>query len=254
MRPLCFHYALVAATCACAAPGPGSTAPHHAVLPAPVPSACDVERQQARAHRDQGFWLRAAQELEASLNRCPQQRPENEAALVELVIGLEDGSSAERLLPTLTERSHTRLGAWLQTWRAKPTSPPLATASAVRAVRAARAQRAANALELAETALARGGARCEKERAPARSAVDDEESARLDDPGQVEELIALPQRRLAAPFGGALQDRDAVTDGVDHLRATSNELLRWKGVGESLLCARTPSACAISAGDRSVSR
>ena len=58
-----------------------------------------------------------------------------------------------------------------------------------------------------------------------------DDRARLDDAGEVEELVVLPQRLLAGPFGRPLQDRDAVADVRHHLRAPRRELLRRKDVG-----------------------
>src|SRR5262245_36229262 len=58
----------------------------------------------------------------------------------------------------------------------------------------------------ADRALAPGRARGEKERAPSGLSVDHEHGAWLDDAREIEELVALAERRLAAPLGGALDD------------------------------------------------
>ena len=52
-----------------------------------------------------------------------------------------------------------------------------------------------------------------------------DDRARLDDPGEIEELVALAERLFAAAFGRALKDGDAVADSFDHLRASRGELL-----------------------------
>ena len=73
--------------------------------------------------------------------------------------------------------------------------------------------------------------RLEKERRLFRPSVDDDDGARLDDAGHVEELVALPQRLLARPLGRALKDGDRVANPFHDLRATRRELVGWKDVG-----------------------
>ena len=68
--------------------------------------------------------------------------------------------------------------------------------------------------------------RLQEQRRLFRAPVDHRDRARLDDAGEVEELVVLPQRLLAGPLGRALQDRDAVADVRHQLRAPRRELLR----------------------------
>ena len=68
----------------------------------------------------------------------------------------------------------------------------------------------------------------QEERRLARAAVEQHQGARLDDAGQVEELVVLPERLLAGAFGRALKDGDAVADRVDHLRPARRELVGGK--------------------------
>ena len=69
-------------------------------------------------------------------------------------------------------------------------------------------------------------------------------SARLDDPREIEELIVLPERLLARTLGRALKDSDGIADALDHLRAARGEFFRRKNfsAGEYRLCARQGAA------------
>src|SRR4029079_14075984 len=58
------------------------------------------------------------------------------------------------------------------------------------------------------------------------------------DAREIEELIALPEWRLASALRRALDDRDAITDRGHDLGAASGELLGRKRVGETLLRVR----------------
>ena len=73
--------------------------------------------------------------------------------------------------------------------------------------------------------------RLQEQRGALAAAVDDHDRARLDDAGQVEELIALTKRLLAGALGGPLNDRDGVADARHHAGAARRELLERKDVG-----------------------
>ena len=82
--------------------------------------------------------------------------------------------------------------------------------------------------------------RLQEQRRLLRAPVDRDDRARLDDAGQVEELVVLAERLFAGPLGRALQDRDAVADLLHHLRAARREFLGRKdlGAGEDRLSRR----------------
>jgi hypothetical protein len=69
-------------------------------------------------------------------------------------------------------------------------------------------------------------------------AVDEENRARFDYAGQVEELIALAEGLLAGAFGGALEDRDGVADFLDHAGSAGGVFFGRECVGEDGLGAR----------------
>ena len=68
------------------------------------------------------------------------------------------------------------------------------------------------------------GERLKEDRRLFRAAVDDGYRPRLDDAGEVEELIALPEGLFTRPLGRALQDRHRVADVGQHFRASRREL------------------------------
>jgi hypothetical protein len=84
------------------------------------------------------------------------------------------------------------------------------------------------ALELLEALVAR----LHEERRLARPAVEQHQSARHFDAGQVEELVVLPERDVGGILGRALEHGDTVADGGQHLRAPRGEFLRREGVSE----------------------
>src|SRR4029079_4619725 len=83
-----------------------------------------------------------------------------------------------------------------------------------------------------------------------RSPVDRHNRAGLDDTGQVEELIVLPERLLARPLGRALHDRHTVSDSLHQARAPVCEFLDGEdlGAGENRL-RRRPKADAADRDD-----
>src|SRR5205085_10028041 len=80
--------------------------------------------------------------------------------------------------------------------------------------------------------------RREEERAATCSSINDEHRAWLGDAREIEKLVVLAERRLAAALRRSLQDRNAVADRFHHSRATRSEFLGRKLVGEALLCLR----------------
>src|SRR5581483_5361739 len=64
-----------------------------------------------------------------------------------------------------------------------------------------------------------------------RPSVDGRDGTGLDDAGEIEELVALPERLLARSFGRALQNRNGIANLRHHARAACSELLGWKNLG-----------------------
>jgi hypothetical protein len=65
---------------------------------------------------------------------------------------------------------------------------------------------------------------------PLRATVDGRDGARLDDAGQIEELIVLAECLLAWTLGRALHDRDRIADAFDQASAPGAEFLERKNL------------------------
>jgi hypothetical protein len=69
-------------------------------------------------------------------------------------------------------------------------------------------------------------ARAQEERRASRPSVEQEQRLRLDDTAEIVELVALTERLLARPVGGAFEHRDRVADALEDGGAPRGELLR----------------------------
>ena len=92
-----------------------------------------------------------------------------------------------------------------------------------RRLRAGDEARPEHALDLAPTPLV-GGRQIDG--CPLRPSVDNRQRPRLDNAGQIEELIALSEWLLAGTLRGALEYRDAISNRVQHTGTTCGKLFR----------------------------
>jgi hypothetical protein len=73
--------------------------------------------------------------------------------------------------------------------------------------------------------------RQQKQRRSLRAAIEEHDRARFDDSGQIEELIVLPKRLLAGPFGRPLDDGHRAADAIHDPRPPRGEFLGGEDLG-----------------------